>query len=335
MIPINVTDIESTITKHFQDKIYELNERAIKRLKKLLVDKGTLHLTKKEITFVKKLLAKISLKNVITLSVSEIDTLVKELKQVPRRNWIRQHILFPSSYKPLTCHIQQKLEYSIRRSDFYPKYFQKIGIKACVYCNAQLTVSVDTINNKNENQVEAKFQVDHIYDKNKYPYLSISLFNLAPTCATCNNIKSDNPIFFKLYTSDKKESLESKYKFELLPGTVAKYIVNRNVNDIEFKFIDPYKGSIKEYVPGTIQDTFDIQGIYDTQKDLIEELILKSQIYTRSYKESLKTIFPSLLNDDSLSNRIFVGNYTDPKDIHKRPMAKFTQDIARQLDLID
>jgi len=32
--------------------------------------------------------------------------------------------------------------------------------------------------------------------------------------------------------------------------------------------------------------------------------------------------------------RFLIGNYTEPKEIHKRPMAKFQQDIAEQLGLL-
>ena len=35
-----------------------------------------------------------------------------------------------------------------------------------------------------------------------------------------------------------------------------------------------------------------------------------------------------------MAERLLVGNYTRSKDIHKRPMTKFTQDIAKQLKLI-
>jgi hypothetical protein len=31
---------------------------------------------------------------------------------------------------------------------------------------------------------------------------------------------------------------------------------------------------------------------------------------------------------------MIIGNYIDKEDIHKRPLAKFTQDIAREAGLI-
>lgn len=78
---------------------------------------------------------------------------------------------------------------------------------------------------------------------------------------------------------------------------------------------------------------FDVQGIYDTQKDIVEELITKSEIYTKSYKESLINSFGEILNNTNISNRIITGNHMEPENIHKRPMARFMQDLAHQLGL--
>lgn len=38
----------------------------------------------------------------------------------------------------------------------------KLGIKACVYCNASYTVATD--------DDRATFQIDHSYPKSKYPF---------------------------------------------------------------------------------------------------------------------------------------------------------------------
>lgn len=64
------------------------------------------------------------------------------------------------------------------------------------------------------------------------------------------------------------------------------------------------------------------------------ELIQKKEIYTESYKQHLAKQFKDLFKDESIINRLIIGNYDTVEDIHKRPMAKFTQDIARQLNLI-
>lgn len=216
--------------------------------------------------------------------------------------------------------ILNALDYSGLRSNFYPKYFQKIGIKACVYCNSQLTVCTEVDEN-----VSAKFQVDHYLDKASYPCFSISFFNLYPTCASCNNIKRNNEVKFLLYSEDPTYIPKSAFNFSFKPGSVAKYLNSRNIEDIELVFTEPN---------GDFQSTFDITGIYNTQKDIAEELILKSELYSKSYQHSLIESFPSIFTNASLNSRIFIGNYCGENEIHKRPMSKFMQDIAKDLGLI-
>lgn len=216
------------------------------------------------------------------------------------------------------------LGYKGLRSTFYPNYFNDMGIKACVYCNSQLTIVA--------NKRHAKFEVDHYYSKSDYPFLSITLFNLYPACPSCNGNKSAKKIKFELYTNDISKTKKSDYKFKLASNSKAKYLATRDRNNIEVEFEEPdYESNQFE----KFNDVFHIEGIYQTQNDLVEELLIKSQIYNESYIKSLKIGFQNLNLNPELFKRIIVGNYTEDIDIHKRPMSKITMDIARELGLID
>lgn len=223
------------------------------------------------------------------------------------------------------------LKYSNRRSDFYPQYFRSIGIKTCVYCNSQLTVSIDSVDKKNIGRtlVKAKFQVDHYLPKSHYPCFSISLFNLYPVCASCNNCKLDKDIVFSLYKDT--VTYPSDFKFILDDISKMRFIGSRNINDLKISFSEP-----KVAKPGTesFKDLFDIQGIYETQKDVVAEIILKSEVYSDTYKNDLMKKFPKIFKDLGTINQLIIGNYVEESDIHRRPMAKFIQDIAKQLKLI-
>jgi hypothetical protein len=224
--------------------------------------------------------------------------------------------------------IIHSLGYTPLRKNFYPKYFKGIGIKACVYCNSQLTVSA-TKNSKNE--YSAKFDVDHYHSKDDYPFLSICLFNLYPACASCNRLKSTNKVEFELYTNDVAKTIKSDYKFKLSPHSKAKYLTTKDSKAIDFTFKEPV---YKDPVAKTFKEIFHIEGIYRTQDDLIEELIIKSQIYNEAYLKTLKSNFSKLSLHPELFKRTLVGNYTEDKDLHKRPMSKLVMDIAKDLELI-
>lgn len=136
------------------------------------------------------------------------------------------------------------LGYNDRRGDFYPKYFQQIGIEACVYCNSTLTVSVEKVTGKKmKKSIKARFQVDHYLPKSQYPCFSISLYNLYPTCASCNNIKSAKSVQFKLY-EDGSKIKKSSFYFDLNMVSVSDYLLNRKSELILYEFQEPPTRSV-------------------------------------------------------------------------------------------
>lgn len=214
----------------------------------------------------------------------------------------------------------RRMGYTRLRENHYPNHFGQTGIKTCVYCNSQLAITVQAKSGKRK----ARFQVDHFLPKSEYPCFSISYFNLYPSCGPCNGRKSSKPVDFQLYSNDPIKLAKSEFSFRLKPNAVSNYRISGNEQDLAFTFSD------KDY-----DEAFDISGIYETQQDVLEELVLKSIIYNRTYLASLKNNFESLYQQKApMTKRLFVGNYVEEPEIHKRPLSKFTQDIARQLDLI-
>lgn len=203
----------------------------------------------------------------------------------------------------------EMIGYKNLRKNFYPKYFNGLGIKACVYCNSQLTIV--------SNGSSAHFEVDHYLPKDKFPCFAISFFNLYPVCGSCNKRKLNKKVEFELY----KDNSKTDFLFKIERSSLANYLVSNNISDIDILFEDSNDSNF--------ENVFRIEGIYNTQKDIAEELILKSKIYTESYKKSLQESFK--LN---IGKRIIIGNYSEEDEIHNRPMAKFTQDIAKQLGLV-
>lgn len=63
---------------------------------------------------------------------------------------------------------------------------QTLNLKTCPYCNVGYTMAY-----VGENQ-SFRTPLDHFFSKSRYPYLSVSLFNLVPACNTCNSIKHDS-----------------------------------------------------------------------------------------------------------------------------------------------
>ncbi|WP_439697428.1 hypothetical protein ACFGVS_03235 [Mucilaginibacter sp. AW1-7] len=220
------------------------------------------------------------------------------------------------------------LDYSGLRSTFYPEYFHALGIKSCVYCNSILAITVERRKSKKGKRYRAKFQADHYHSKTGSPCLSISLYNLYPVCANCNLAKGIKKVSFKLYDQVPKHT--SPFTFALKGASQAKFILKRDIKLIDIGFTEP------SAAPGfeTFDTVFDIQGIYKTQVDIAEELLLKAEAYTDTYKAILRHRFKKIFVNDEVINRLLIGNYANSADTHKRPLAKFTRDIAIDIGLI-
>ena len=322
MIAIHQSKIIS-VQSLFQPEIEDQRIKALKKLNK--INKNQFNTVEKD--YLREVIALFednSQVKIIELRPSDILTKIRTIGVIPPNSRFYKN---GRPKKSLKQFILQALNYSLLRSSFYPKYFKRIGIKSCVYCNSQLSITAV----KSKGVYSAKFDVDHYHSKDLYPFLSISLFNLYPACSSCNRAKSNNEIEFELYTNDVSKTIESNYKFKLSPYSKSKYLTTRESKDIDFTFSEPiYRNiAIKKF-----NEVFHIEGIYETQDDLIEELIIKSQIYNKSYLKTLKSNFSKLSLHPEFFKRTLVGNYTKDKDMHKRPMSKLVMDIAKDLGLI-
>lgn len=214
-------------------------------------------------------------------------------------------------------------------------YLKNSGIRTCVYCNSQFAIVVENshYNSKKCKKIKSRkalLELDHYYPKSRYPFLCTSFFNLYPVCSNCNKAKGNKNIEFELYTENQDENL-NRFNFRINDESIIKYKTSRKCGDLKIAFesIDGNTDSCR-----THNETFCIEGIYNTQKDLAEEILIKSEIYTDAYKRSLIKSFKSVIYDETMINRLILGNYDRDEDVYKRPLTKFAQDIAKQLGLI-
>lgn len=239
---------------------------------------------------------------------------------------------------PFWQYIVNAMRYKeVRSNDILP-ILQQSGIKACVYCNAQLTVVVD----KNTKRTKKKgcFDLDHFYPKSLYPFLCTSFFNLLPVCANCNRAKSDGVVpnwtdRFEFYVQQGQAINLSPFTFRLRHSSLLSYLAPRGTScaeDLEIEFL-PTDMADEDFCIEH-NKMFHITALYDTQKDLAAELIEKKIMYSKAYKARLVDSFAKLFPSSAMIDRLLLGTYPDPADIHLRPLTKFTQDIARQIKLI-
>lgn len=219
-------------------------------------------------------------------------------------------------------YILKAFNYTYHRGNKLIDFAKILNIKSCPYCNMHYTLYADK-KEKNKTDKLAKFQFDHFFDKSTYPMLSMSLYNLIPSCGICNNSKSKAKLAltFNPYYSN----ISKHFKFRLKDPTCL-YSGQQiaDIIDIDIVTTDPsHKNELDDYIR-----TFNLITLYQRHGDIVQE------IFDKAYE------YPYYTNPDNfkfLNNcsseyikRLWMGTYIDEKDIHRRPMTKFMQDLWEQ-----
>lgn len=218
--------------------------------------------------------------------------------------------------------ITDAFNYNYHRKNKLIDFAKILNIKSCPYCNMHYTLYAEK-KERNKSDKLAKFQFDHFYDKSTYPMLSMSFYNLIPSCGICNNSKSKAKLAltFNPYYSN----ISKHFKFRLKDPTCL-YSGQQiaDIIDIDIVTTDPsHKNELDDYIR-----TFNLITLYQRHGDIVQE------IFDKAYE------YPYYTNPDNfkfLNNcsseyikRLWMGTYIDEKDIHRRPMTKFMQDLWEQ-----
>lgn len=241
----------------------------------------------------------------------------------------------------------------------YPKYFHQtksntsyFGVKlakalftnVCVYCNREY---ISTILGDNEKKhISPAF--DHFLSQSEYPYMAISLFNLIPSCYSCNSqLKHNKPFNINDYLYPFEDSYEGKAEFKTywnksFLSTEIPEAELVNVNDLKIEIKPIYTPEPKIFgdlsLPqnerkGNIK-VFQTELVYDSiHRDSVLEVITQFRVHSKKDIESLKTSYTFIKNDADVY-QFYFKNYLDEKDFNKRPLSRMTRDIAMQINVI-
>lgn len=206
----------------------------------------------------------------------------------------------------------------LAKDKYYSSYrlTENLGVRTCVYCNRTYAITY----RKNNGGRLMNPQLDHWFPKSDFPLLQISFHNLIPSCEVCNS-RVKNDVHFNLTEhyhpyQAKEEQIHIKYRpiFD---------------NKIKIYFSKDSDTAIKK----TCEEMF-IDQMYEAHKEELEDLIMISEKYSKSYIDILKNTFPSTHLSDKQIYRLVFGVEFDKKDFHKRPMSKFKYDILKELKII-
>lgn len=208
----------------------------------------------------------------------------------------------------------------------------KLGINTCPYCNRSF---IHTIVDRHRKEI-IRPTFDHFYPQSRHPFLSLSFYNLIPSCYYCNSsLKTATVITPNTHLHPYLEGFGEDGRFKIL-------VVGNKPNKS-----DPENYSIwlQEFIPNTQpkyrkifgnsqvegnRNLFQINQLYMSHRDVVGELIVKCDKYSGGHADSLHKILGQLGTDKSEFYKFYFGNYLNDKDFHRRPLAKMTKDIVKQ-----
>jgi hypothetical protein len=202
----------------------------------------------------------------------------------------------------------------------------KLDVKVCPYCNRQYTF---TVVNVSENIIRPEF--DHFISKSDYAILSMSFYNLIPSCKVCNsNLKHTKKFKLRTHLHPYLDGFSHNVRFDYLPyDTKSALGFDSNIQVILKK-----KDSLlnERQLNGNIS-VFKISEIYQGHKDIVRDLVRRFYMSDGRYLETLLKSFPQIGSYEELYKLAF-GNYLNEEDHDQRVLSKLTKDIVEGLDFV-
>ena len=215
-----------------------------------------------------------------------------------------------------------------------PFFTENFDFRTCFYCNKDFITNFDT------DKKVSTFQLDHFYDKDTYPYLALSFYNLIPSCPTCNSskVKGSKNTFehdskvgkFKNETciapNDEKFDFHQKVKFKLFLEPSCKNLHIKSKDDIDINLKENYSDMYDKYI-----EIFKLNERYKAHKDIVFDMIQKAELYPESRLKELENL--TGIPFQQIKKDIF--NLIDEnEDLSKQPFSKLIVDMSKELGIL-
>lgn len=220
-------------------------------------------------------------------------------------NFILKNKTKKSNQTTVKSYLLNKYESGLKKKSFV----DKTKVTVCPYCNRNFINVTDSANGS---------QLDHFYNKSKYPIFALSFYNLIPSCGPCNLKKGKQEFDYSPYDDKLVNPV-----FTFRPKSMN-FVTDVEEFTIEWKDKDNLIAKERE-------EKLDLLNLYQLHRDVVQELFWKNEIYSDFYK---KKIYENFQIGASQIERLITGVYTDKKNYGKRPLSNLVTDISREIGLL-
>ena len=196
------------------------------------------------------------------------------------------------------------------------------NLRVCPYCNRQYITPLYKQSKKESIRVRA--DLDHFFPKNRYPYFSMSLYNLVPSCKFCNSSLKHTKEFNMQDINPYEESFGDYFSFR---------VETDSSGEVHVMIDKTYDSRVEHYL-----EYFQIEEQYKYHRNQATDIVLKSKIYTDEYIDELwdsrESLFTSIFGSKNELRKLLIGCNSDKSQINNEILSKFKRDIGVQLGLI-
>lgn len=247
--------------------------------------------------------------------------IVDNLEDIITTNDLSKYLNLCDDFLADVKKIENIFNYSAyRQKDKFMEHFKKLNVKSCPFCNNNYVYFYK----EGAKKFNTLATLEHYYPKAKYPHLSLSFYNLIPSCSTCNSKFKGNTTHEGNILHPYFDDFNDKANFSV---SVASFPINKNIDlEVNLKSNDEKcKKSIER---------FQLEKIYKQHNDIAKEIWNKAQYYNESRIDELYDEFYQKLGytKEDIKNMVFC-NYLHKEDINKRNHSKLTQDILKQFEI--
>lgn len=194
------------------------------------------------------------------------------------------------------------------------------NVRVCPYCNRQYITPIYIHSETKKQHHKLRADLDHFYPKSKYPYFSMSLYNLVPCCKFCNSSLKHIKEFDITDANPYEDNFDDYFKFRVdISHDNDIYIEKTNLDNRADRYLD----------------FFQLESLYSYHKNQAEELIQKRLIYPESYIDELYENNKSYFVSKEEIKQLIIGYIANKQYLNNEAFLKFRRDIAEQLHFID
>lgn len=201
-----------------------------------------------------------------------------------------------------------------------------MDVSICPYCNRQYTTAWDS------DTGSARPQFDHFLPKSRYPYFAVSLMNLIPSCALCNQVKGDKEKDI-LYPYRDEMGTDIVFRTKMKGG--IHYLMGVRGAEEEFQVVLERRDEKTDEAlwkrAENADRLFHLTEFYNTHKEYILHLFWKNYVFSQDYVEELCRQFPEMFpSPEDVKSFLYLQDIRR-EQWGRHSLGKLTHDIDQEI----